>query len=442
MRRLLLAGALLALATVPAAGAGVFPYRHETHTLENGLKVVLVPLPGRGLVSYYSVVRTGSRDEVEAGHTGFAHFFEHMMFRGTERFPGPVYDSLTTALGARTNAFTSDDLTCYYLTVAAGDLPTVIDVEADRFQNLQYPEQEFQTEAGAVYGEYRKNRTQPFSVLLEALRERAFDAHTYKHTTMGFEKDIAAMPTMFDYSKRFFARYYRPENVVVLVIGDFDPARTLALLRRHYGGWKSGYVAPAVQPEPEQTAERTVDVAYDGRTLPIVTMAWKSPAFDPSSRDYAAGWLLGELVFGETSDLYRDLVLDRRLVQRMFTMFPNNRDPGLWGVSTMVGKEDDIQAVRDAIDAAVARLQATPPDATTLDDLKKRTRYSFLMGMDTTDRIAGALVRLVAITGGIEAADAFYTTLDQVTPEDVRAAAARLLTRERRTVAVLKGVRS
>ena len=135
--------AAMVLLGVTVAGAGVFPFPYRTHTLENGLTVVLVPLPGDGLVAYYSVVRTGSRDEVEPGHSGFAHFFEHMMFRGTERYPGPVYDRIMTSIGADANAYTTDDWTCYHINFAKPDLARVIELEADRFQNLSYPEREY-----------------------------------------------------------------------------------------------------------------------------------------------------------------------------------------------------------------------------------------------------------------------------------------------------------
>ena len=151
-------------------------------------------MPSEGLVSYWSIVRTGSRDEVEPGVTGFAHFFEHMMFRGSERFPGPVYDGIVNKMGADANAFTTDDFTAYHLGITRVDLPRVIEIEADRFQNLAYGEPEFKTESGAVYGEYRKGRTSPFEVMFEAVQDAAFDAHTYKHTTIGFEADIRAMP--------------------------------------------------------------------------------------------------------------------------------------------------------------------------------------------------------------------------------------------------------
>jgi zinc protease len=442
MRIAIATGALLLATALPAGAAGVFPYAYQNHVLDNGLKVVLIPMPSGGLTSYYSVVRTGSRDEVEPGHSGFAHFFEHMMFRGTEKYPGDVYDRIVTELGASSNAYTSDDITAYHMTFATADLPRVVEIEADRFQNLKYAEREFQTEAGAVYGEYRKNRTQPFSVLFEALQDKAYDVHTYKHTTMGFEKDIAAMPTMYDYSKSFFNRFYRPENVVLVIAGDFDPAKTLALIRQHYAGWKRGYQTPEVPVEPEQTAERSLEVKYDGRTLPILALAWKGAAFDATSREQAAMMLLPELAFGETSDAYRELVLEKRLAQRLGPNWRPNRDPGLWGVFATVGNEKDLETVKQRLDQAVAQMQQTPPDAQKLEQLKQRMRYGFLMGLDTPDRTAGAVARFVAITGGVEAIDQIYTALQQVTPADVQAAARKHMIDARRTVAVLKGVAS
>jgi len=439
MRALAFVPVALALAA-GVASAGVFPFKATVNTLDNGLKVIFIPMPSDGLVSYYSVVRTGSRDEVEPGHSGFAHFFEHMMFRGTERYPGPEYDRLITTMGADANAYTTDDYTCYHQNIASVDLPKMIELEADRFANLSYPEREFQTESGAVYGEYRKSRTSPFSVLFEALQNAAFDEHTYKHTTIGCERDIAAMPTMFAYSKSFLARFYRPENVVVMIVGDFDQAATLALIKASYGGWKPGYVAPKVPVEPEQKTERTVQVSYDGRTLPLLAVAYKGASFDPASREVAASVLLGDLAFGSTSDLYRDLVLDTRRVQRLRSDFGASRDPGLWTVLAMVGKESDLNAVRAAIDATVTRFQAAPPDLTALAALKSRARYDFVMDMDTPDKVAGSLARYIAMTGGIEAVDVMFATMQQVTPEDVQKAAQKFLTPQRRTVAVLKGV--
>jgi len=434
--------AALVLAMAAPASAKVFPYPYQTHTLDNGLKVYLIPMPSQGLCAYYSVVRTGSRDEVEAGHSGFAHFFEHMMFRGTEKYPAQAYDDLVTSMGADANAYTTDDYTCYHLAFSTPDLARVIEIESDRFQHLSYAEPDFQTESGAVYGEYRKNKTQPFGVLEEKIKDTAYDVHTYKHTTIGFEKDIAAMPTMYDYSKGFFQRFYRPDNVVLVVTGDFDPAKTLALIQSAYGGWKPGYQAPPITPEPEQKGARAVDISYEGRTLPIVTLAWKGMSFDPNSKEMAAASLLGDLAFGETSEVYKDLVLDKRIAQRVTGDFSPNRDPGLWAVYAMVNQEADVDAVKQALMAAVKRYQDSPPDAGRLEDIKKRSRYGMLMGLDTPDHVAGALAPIIALTGGIEAVDQMYSTMDQVTPADVQAVAKKFLQDDHLTVAILKGVKS
>jgi zinc protease len=226
------------LAQTADAGGPLIAFPTHTETLDNGLKTIVISMPGSGLVSYWSIVRTGSRDEFEPGRTGFAHFFEHMMFRGTERYPAAEYNQILTGIGASRNAYTTDDLTAYHFSIAAEDLALVMDLESDRFRNLAYSDADFRTEAGAVYGEYRKNVTSPFFVLYEAVMGTAFDVHTYGHTTMGLEADIAAMPTMYDYSLDFFARYYRPENTILLIVGDVETAPTMNLVRDYYGGWQ------------------------------------------------------------------------------------------------------------------------------------------------------------------------------------------------------------
>ncbi len=417
----------------------IFPYTYTVETLPNGLKVIMIPMESPGLVSYYSVVRTGSRDEVEPGKTGFAHFFEHMMFRGTKKYPGPVRDSIVTSIGASGNAYTSDDITAYYYNFAAEDLERVIELEGDRFQNLHYEEGVFQTEAGAVYGEYRKNITSPFAVLNEKMKELAFDVHTYRHTTIGFEADVKAMPQQFEYSKSFFSRFYRPENVVLVVAGDIDAQKTLAMIKKHYGGWQKGYVAPKVVPEPPQKGERTTEVSYPGRTLPILTIAYKGEAFDAKNKHLAAAMLLGELAFGENSDLNKKLFLKEQKIQFLSPSVPMNRDQGLFQIYSMVKKAEDINYVRDEVYRTIEEFKAKPVDAKKLSDLKRRNKYNFLMGLDTPSRVTGGLARVVAITGGIEAIDDLYASFDAVTARDIQNAAQQYFVPERRSVIVLKG---
>jgi len=419
----------------------IFPYVYQKEVLPNGLTVIMIPMESPGLVAYYSVVRTGSRDEVEPGKSGFAHFFEHMMFRGTTRYPGPVYDSVITSIGASANAYTTDDYTAYHLNFAKEDLEKVIEMESDRFQNLFYEKQAFQTEAGAVYGEYRKSITSPFSLLNEKVQDLAYDVHTYKHTTIGFEADIKAMPEAFEYSKSFFRRFYRPENVVLLIAGDIDPRTTMALIALAYGPWEKGYEAPEVSPEPPQKAERTGSVSYSGKTLPILNIGYKGDAFDPGNRDYVAAVLLGELAFGETSDLFKKLYIKEQKVEFIRVGVPVNRDVPLFEIAAMVKKEEDLDGVRDEVYRTIDEFQSKPVALKRLNDLQRRQKYGFLMNLDTPDKVTGGLARFAALTGDIAVIGDLYTAFDRVSPQEVMNAARKYFVPVRRTVVVLKGAR-
>ncbi len=440
MSRIVLIGMCCVILGAVAMASSIFPYAYRKETLPNGLTVIMIPVESPGLVAYYSVVRTGSRDEVEPGKSGFAHFFEHMMFRGTTKYPAAVYDSIMTSIGADANAYTTDDYTAYHLNFAKEDLEKVIELESDRFQNLSYGEPAFQTEAGAVYGEYRKSLMSPFARLNEKMQDMAYDVHTYKHTTIGFEADIKAMPQGYEYSKSFFKRFYRPDNVVILISGDIDTAGTLRLIRKYYAAWEKGYTPPAVMPEPPQKAERSSQVSYQGKTLPIIDIAYKGAAFDPDSREYVAAQLLGELAFGENSDLYKRLVIQEQKVQRLAADIPMNRDVPLFEIYSMVKKEEDLGSVRDEVYRTIEHFKTQPVEQKKLSDLKRRTRYEFLMGLDTPDNVAGGLARIVAVTGGIEAVDRLYNTVDAVTTQDIMAAAQKFFIPEQRNVVILKGV--
>jgi zinc protease len=416
-----------------------FPYQYENYQLDNGFNAVLIPVKGSGLVAYYTVVRTGSRDEWEPGKSGFAHFFEHMMFRGTEKYPSDEYNRIVSEMGADGNAYTSDDITCYYMVIPAAKLETAMGLESDRFQNLSYEQGPFKTEAGAVYGEYRKNITSPFRIAYEKMLDTAFDAHTYKHTTMGFVEDIQDMPNLYDYSISFFNRYYRPENCILLLVGDFDAAKVKPMIKEYYGAWKKGYVEPEIQPEPEQTQERSIDVPYNGRTLPLVWMAYKGDAFDPNDKSVVSAYLLADLAFGENSELYKKLVIREQKVQWVAGDFGFNRDPKLYDVYTRVKDEADIAYVIDEIDRTCEEFKNKLVDDDELENIKKRMRYSYLMSLDTPNQVASRLARIIALTGGIDAVNDLYKTMSTLTPEDIRAAARRYLQKERRTVLTLKG---
>ncbi len=417
----------------------IFPYQSEKYVLDNGLTAYIIPTPAEGIVSYYTVVRTGSRDEFEQGHSGFAHFFEHMMFRGTKKYPGHVYDSITVVMGANANAYTTDDYTCFHITGTKDNLEKVIELESDRFQNLFYSEDAFKTESGAVYGEYRKGKSNPFFVAYEKMMNTAFARHTYKHTVIGFEADIAAMPTMYEYSINFFKRYYRPENVIIIVTGDIEYGNVKEMIKKYYANWERGYVTPKIPTEPEQKSPQEASVKYPGKTLPILAIAYKSLAYAPESVEYLASYIIGDLLFGKTSDIYKKLLIKEQKVQVIGTEFSKNRDPNLNSIYIMLNSKDDIDYVRSEINKLIEKYRNELIDEKKLEDLKMNLKYSFLMSLDTPEKVAGGLAREVAITGTINTVDTFFETLEKVKPEDIKNALNKYFAPERKTTITLLG---
>ncbi len=437
MKPMIGAALLLALAgsTMAQQTDGVFPFDSRLIELENGFKAYLIRAGAPGQVAYVSMVRTGSRDEVEPGKSGFAHFFEHMMFRGTDKYPD--YDGVTAEMGAARNAFTSNDMTVYYLVASADYLERIIDLESDRFMNLKYAEPDFRTEAGAVLGEYQQSATTPFGFLNEKVRETAFDRHTYRHTTIGFEADVRAMPEGFAYSQSFHRRFYRPENIVLVIAGDVDFDATAALIRQYYGGWSPGYSAPDIPVEPPQRAPRRRTVQYKGRTLPVLSINYKAPAWSATNKQAVAMEVLGEVAFGSNSDIYKRLVINERKVQFLSGNFGLSRDPGLASVTAMVIDPTGVGVVERDIQQTVDRFKTEIVDETRLNDTKRNLKYGFLMGLETAQNVAFATIPYVINTGGIEAVDTYYRTLDSVTPEDVRTAARTYLIDNAKTVVTM-----
>lgn len=409
----------------------VFPFPYEVVELPNGLRTYLIKAGAPGQIAYVSIVRTGSRDEVERGKSGFAHFFEHMMFRGTEKYPD--FDAETTRMGAFRNASTWADQTAYYMVANSEYLEKIIDIESDRFQNLKYSEADFRTEAGAILGEYQQGAREPQRFLNEKVRETAFEKHTYGHTVIGYEADVRAMPDAYEYSRTFYERFYRPENVVLVIAGDFDVAKAKQLVEKYYGGWKPGYQAPKIEPEPPQTEPRERTVTYPGRTLPILSINYKAPAWNPTDRSSVALEVLGEVAFGANSDLFQRLVLKERRVQSLFPSFGLARDPYLVSIQAMVSNPADTEKVEAEIMSAVQRFHETLVDPKALADTKSNIKYSFLMEMESAQDVAFAVMQSIVNTGRLEPLEDYFRTLEAVTPEDVREAARKYLVESGRT---------
>lgn len=441
-RRFVFAAAAL-FACAPALYASqpsqkIFPYAYTQDDFPNGLRLVTVPTDYPNLVALYIVVQAGSRNEVETGHTGFAHLFEHLMFRGTERFPPQKYNDALKRMGAESNAFTTDDYTCYQTVFSKEDLAAVLAMEADRFENLKVPEDQFKTETLAVLGEYNKNASNPFVKLGEALRDTAFTDHTYKHVTMGFIKDVEDMPNQYEYSLKFFSRYYRPEYTTIVLAGDVRQRSARDLVTKYWSNWKRGDYKAEIPAEPSQDAPRTRDVPWPGPTPPIIAIGFKGPAYTDSAKDSAALDALAYLAFSENSDLYQKLVIQEQKVDVLFARAPRQIDPALFQITARVKKPDDIDYVRDQILDAVQKLQQNPVDEKRLDTVRRHVRYDLALSMDNSETIAQIVASFIALRRTPDTMNRFFDQYASLTPADIQQAASKYLTESGRTIVVLR----
>jgi zinc protease len=423
---LLLAPTLLSAATAAKstakkpAGDAILPFHASEKTLPNGLKVIVVPTGFPNIVSLQIPVQTGSRNEFEPGKSGFAHFFEHMMFRGTELYPPDKYNAVIQKAGARQNAYTTDDYTNFHITFAKEDLPKILEIEADRFKHLSYAPEAFKTEARAVLGEYNKNAAQPVRKILEAQRDAAFSTHTYKHTTMGFIKDIEDMPNQYDYSKEFFNRWYRPQNVTIIVAGDVDPQNVFSLVQKYWSDWKPGTYKPTIPAEPASKKAVYTHVEWPTQTLPWVTVAFLMPAFNENTKDIPAIDTALDLEFGDTSDIYKRLVEQEQKVDRLFFYNDPHVDPSLYTVFARIKDGKNAVEVRDAILETFAKLRDKAEPAERVNEAKANSRYAFVRSLDNTEAIADTLAQYVHYNRSYATVNNYYHQLAALTPADIQ----------------------
>lgn len=423
--------------SVQVADSRVFTQPYDMRELANGLKVIVVKTDYPGVVSLQLPVQTGSRNEVEPGKSGFAHFFEHMMFRGTENFSQEEYGAMLKEVGADQNAYTTDDYTNYHVTFINEDLERMLMLESDRFKNLKFSEAQFKTEALAVKGEYLKNSASPFSQLFETVRKNAFKEHTYRHTTMGFLEDIEDMPNQLDYSLEFFDRWYRPEKTAVIVVGDVEVEETHALVEKYFGDWERGNYTVDIPVEPPAVGSQYHHIKWDSETLPMLGMVFRGTSADPLVKDKSAIDMMGEIYFGQNSDTYQDLVVSRQLADALYFYTPDSKDPGLIYILARLTSVDNYAAVQASLMDTIVRARTQTADNNKLDDIKSAARYGFANALDNSEAIGDMLASVVQYNRDPEFINQQYAQLDQITAADVKWAANKYLVDDGRIMVTL-----
>ena len=432
-----LAAALVAIATATATPALAVPAPLDVAetTLDNGLKVLVLEDHRSPVVSVQMWYRVGSRNE-RPGATGLAHFLEHMMFKGTPTRGKGEFSRLVEHNGGQDNAFTTQDVTSYYVDSAADKVDLALSLEADRMRNLLLDPREIDSERQVVMEE-RRTRTEddPEGLLSEEMMSLAFKAHPYRWPVIGWMEDIRRINAAE--LRGFYDAYYRPNNALLVVVGDVAAARVQDAARRHFGAIPRGPDPPPVAAiEPPQIDQRRVVVKKAGAQLPIVHVAWHVPSF--RSEDAPALELLSTILSeGRASRLYRKLAYERRLVLGAggdYSYF--SFDPSIFWFYASPLPEQAPEAIEAALVAEIELVKTEPVPAEELERAKNQIEAGFVWGQDSVHSRAVSLARFECL-GSWRLAERYVPAIRAVTAEDLTRVARAYFPTDRRNAAIL-----
>jgi zinc protease len=434
--RLLLALLLLLTLVAPAGAQRPAPATDAVlaATLDNGLRILLLEDRRSPIVSVQLWYRVGSRNE-RPGATGIAHFLEHMMFKGTPRYGPRQFARLIEQNGGQDNAFTTQDLTSYFVNIAADKIDLVLELEADRMRNLLLDPREIEAERQVVIEE-RRTRTEddPAGYLGEEVGSVAFRAHPYGAPIIGWMEDLKRItPAEI---RAFYDTYYVPNNALLVLVGDFEAPAVLDTVKQRFGVIPRGADPPPVQAtEPPQNGERRVVVEKQAK-LPIVYLGWHVP--NQKSADAPALEVLSAILSGgRTSRLYRSLVYDRQLALEAGGDYPYfSLDPNLFWFWATAMPGQTPQTLEKALLAEMDRLRTEPVTAEELARSRNQIEAQFVFQQDSVYRRAALLARFETI-GGYRLLDSYVDLIRAVTAADLQRVARTYFPADRKNVGIL-----
>ena len=404
-----------------------------THELSNGLKVILLEnheVPVIDLQIWYHV---GGKDE-RPGHTGFAHLFEHLMFKGSAHVGPDEHSRIIEAVGGFDNAETNDDSTNFFETFPSQYLERVLWLEADRMGSLNVDDANFKSERQVVEEERRvRVDNQPYGSIEEDLRAAAFTVHGYHHTPIGSIADLDKA-TLEDV-RAFFNTYYKPNNATLVIAGDFNSDQALTWTKKYFEGIpaSTGPIPRPNKPEPPQTAEREVSKSYTNTPLPAVVIGYKIPArYSPDSYplDLASNILAG----GESSRLYQALVYKDQIAVQSAGFGNFTEDPNLFWAYAIMNPRFKPQDGEKSVIGILDGLKTQPVSDTELQKAKNQEISGFILGRDTDEQKAIALENAAVIGKNPDLVNTELERYLKVTPEDIERVAREYFVPERATI--------
>jgi zinc protease len=423
--------ALLGAGTVQGRSYGE---RVTETVLDNGLKLILLEDHKAPVVVFQLYYRVGSRNE-QLGSTGLSHILEHIMFKGTETVGPEEYSRIIQRNGGRTNAFTSQDSTTYFATLASDRVGVVIDLEADRLANLLVTDEQFLPERDVILEERRlRIDNDPVAALFEQLAATAYAAHPYQFPIIGWASDIA-QTTLADVLA-YHATYYVPNNAFVVAVGDFESAALGERIAEAFGRIERGPLPPAVRAvEPPQQGPRRVELERPAQ-LPFVAIAYHVPNLH--SPDAAALEVLAAILTGGDSARLHDALIYRgRLARAVGASYDYTAiDPGLFTIYAQPLPGRSATQAEAALDHELDRLRREPASARELEKAKNGIESSFVFAQDSLF-YQGMLLGEYELSGTWRRIDEYLPGVRAVTAADVRRVARTYLVPANRTTAVL-----
>jgi len=404
-------------------------------SLPNGLRVVLSEDHSTPIVHLSVWYHVGSRDE-RPGRTGFAHLFEHMMFKGSKNVQPDSHTSMIAAIGGRSNAYTQEDETVFWETLPSHYLPLALWLEADRMATLRVDREAFEKEREVVKEERRlRVDNQPYGRLNEILFDRAFTTHSYKHPTIGSMKDLEA--ASIQDVRDFHDTYYVPENAVVTIVGDFDSSEAMQVVRQYFGRVPKAMrpVPRDIPKEPEQTQERRATVQEEW-PLPAVVIAYHV-TYDGHPDSYPLHLTSKILFDGESARMTRDLVYDKRLAVAAFGSANLLEDPNLFYAVAIVSPGRTPAQAADALIAEFEQLKNEPISERELQRAKNQFSRDYILGRESDEQKARQLSHAVVIHHDIKTADGEWDIFQSLKAGDVQRVARTYFTTPNRTVLTL-----
>jgi zinc protease len=422
---------LLATAPLPAA---VPPPKldYRITTLPNGLTVVLLEDHSTPIAHVQIWYHVGSKDE-RAGRTGFAHLFEHMMFKGSKNVEPEAHTSYIASVGGQSNAYTLEDVTVYWETAPAQYLPLMLWLEADRMATLRVDEDAFQRERLVVKEERRmKVENQPYGRLSELIYDQAFTVHPYKHPIIGSMEDLEA--ASIEDVRAFFRTYYVPTNATLTIVGDFEPDQALRMVEQYFGRIPrpQNAVPRDIAVEPPMTKEKRVTLEQPW-PLPAVVVAHHI-TYDGNPDSYPLHMASKILSDGQSSRIYRKLVYETGLALTAFGGGNIIEHPNLFFAVGIVQPGHTPEEVEKALIAELDRMVAEPVSAHELERAKNQFARDYILGRETIQEKATQLAHAAVIHNDIRTADGEFDIFQRITAEDIQRVARKYFTPTNRLV--------